>query len=232
MGGLRNKQHVFFDLDDTLWDFEKNSERVLRQLFDEFHLAQKLNCDFDVFHQRYKIENKNLWSLYYQKKIDKQFLRNHRFNLVFKLFGYDDYDRNLLISEQYLKRSPNGTVLKDNCVMVLDYLKQRYHLHIITNGFKDVQDIKLKASGIQHYFNNVIISEVHQLTKPDERIFRLAEKMASTSKQHCVMIGDNLESDIAGALNAGWEAIHFKENKDTNYKGLHISDLLELKSLL
>jgi putative hydrolase of the HAD superfamily len=232
MGGLTNKQHVFFDLDDTLWDFEKNSERVLRQLFDEFFLAQKLHCEFDVFYQRYKIENKNLWSLYYQKKIDKQFLRNHRFNTVFKLFGYDDYDRNLLISEQYLKRSPNGTVLKDNCFVVLDYLKQRYHLHIITNGFKDVQDIKLKASGIQHYFNNVIISEAHQLSKPDERIFRLAEKMAATSKQHCVMIGDNLESDITGALNAGWEAIHYADNKDANYKGLHISDLIELKSLL
>jgi putative hydrolase of the HAD superfamily len=232
MCGLTNKHHVFFDLDDTLWDFEKNSERVLRQLFDEFLLAQNLHCDFDVFYQRYKIENKNLWSLYYQKKIDKHFLRNHRFNTVFKLFGHDDYEENLLVTEQYLKRSPNGTVLKDNCVVVLDYLKQHYHLHIITNGFKEVQDIKLKASGIQSYFNHVIISEEHNLTKPDERIFRLAENLASTSKQHCVMIGDNLESDIAGALNAGWDAIHYSEQKDPNYNGLHVSNLLELKTLL
>lgn len=232
MGGLRNKQHVFFDLDDTLWDFEKNSERVLRQLFDEFLLEQKLNCDFNIFHQRYKIENKNLWTLYYQKKIDKHFLRNHRFNTVFKLFGYDHYEENLLITEQYLKRSPHGTVLKDNCVTVLNYLQHHYQLHIITNGFKEVQDIKLKASGIEQYFKHVIISEEHDLTKPDERIFRLAESLAATSKQHCVMIGDNLESDITGAINAGWDAIYFSELEAPNDNVLQIKNLIELKSLL
>jgi putative hydrolase of the HAD superfamily len=232
MASLINKKHVFFDLDDTLWDFEQNSKRVLVDLFREFSLDEKLHCDFDTFHHTYKKENQTLWSLYYRKEIDKLYLRNHRFNRAFNLFGYDNYEENLRISEQYLLRSPHGTVLKENCVPVLRYLQHHYHLHIITNGFKEVQDIKLKASGIQTFFHQVIISEEHGLTKPDPAIFRLAEKLTQAEPNQCVMIGDNLESDIAGAKNAGWDAIFFHENSSQAFNGHHIKNLIELKNFL
>lgn len=222
---------MFFDLDDTLWDFEKNSSTVLKDLFFEFNLAEKLSADFETFYSTYKKINLDLWVQYYKKQIDKTYLRNHRFNLAFKEFGYDNYDENLLITEQYLKRSPKGTHLKEGCLDVLNYLKDNYILHIITNGFKEVQHIKIDGCKLRDYFSQIVISEEHSLTKPDEQIFRLAESFAGASAEECVMIGDNFESDIEGALNAGWEAIYFSEEIKNGYKGHAIRKLEELKEM-
>lgn len=231
MADLTHKKHIFFDLDDTLWDFEKNSGIVLEELFREYHLQQKLGVDFETFSHAYKKNNQAFWKLYYTKQIDKQFLRNHRFNETFKLFGYDNYDENLKITEQYLQRSPKGTHLKEGCVEVLQYLRQRHTLHIITNGFKEVQSVKMEGSGIQHFFDIILVSEEHQLTKPDEKIFRLAESLTGAHSNDCVMIGDNMESDIQGALQAGWEAIHYSPQKHAGYNGRHIEHLHQLKSI-
>lgn len=229
---MKEIKHVFFDLDDTLWDFEKNSGLVLEQLFEEFALAPKLNTDVHSFLKAYKEKNLALWKLYYQKAIDKQFLRNHRFNETFKLFGYDNYDENLRVTEAYLERSPKGTHLKPGCREVLDYLQPKYKLHIITNGFREVQSIKMDGSGIRHYFTNIIISEEYQLTKPDVQIFRLAESLAGATPEQCLMIGDNFDSDITGAHNANWQSIYFNEHKPEGYTGIHISGLAELQQLL
>jgi putative hydrolase of the HAD superfamily len=230
MADLRHKKHLFFDLDDTLWDFQKNSGIVLAQLFEEFELATKLNTDYAVFLQTYKRINLEFWSKYYTKQIDKHYLRNHRFNETFKAFGYDNYEENLVITSQYLDRAPRETHLKEGCIEVLDYLKHKYQLHIITNGFLEVQHIKLDGSGLRNYFNQIIISEEHQLVKPEEKIFRLAEFLAGAEKNDCVMIGDSFESDITGAINAGWEAIHLNENqKDVAVK--NIKHLTELKQI-
>jgi putative hydrolase of the HAD superfamily len=200
-------KHIFFDLDDTLWDFEKNSGVVLESLFTEFELSAKLNTDFNTFHTTYKIINSDLWKAYYKKEIDKQFLRNNRFEIVFKKFEYSNYDENLKATDFYLSRSPYGTHLKDGCLEILDYLKAKYKLHIITNGFKEVQYIKLNNCGLNKYFDKIIVSDEHNLTKPDPQIFRVAETLASCTANDCVMIGDNYESDVEGALNAGWKAV-------------------------
>ncbi|MCW3076541.1 MAG: superfamily [Bacteroidetes bacterium] len=224
-------KHIFFDLDDTLWDFEKNSYEVLQVLFSEYSLSDKLKTDFTSFHTTYKEVNSQLWRRYYKKEIDKQFLRNNRFDLVFKKFSYSNYDENLKLTDHYLQKSPYGTHLKSGCIETLDYLKTRYTLHIITNGFKEVQHIKLNTCALRSYFQQIIISEEHQLIKPEEKIFRLAQTFAKCEKEDCLMIGDNLESDIEGALNAGWQAIwlnpHPKEGKINQ-----ISDLTELKRIL
>src|SRR4051812_27525854 len=108
MADLKNRKHLFFDLDDTLWDFEKNSSAVLKELFIEFAMAEKLNVDFDNFYLAYKIINQDLWSQYYKKTIDKTFLRNNRFNLAFGKFNYDHAGESLLVNEQYLLRAPHG----------------------------------------------------------------------------------------------------------------------------
>ncbi len=228
---MKHIKHIFFDLDDTLWDFEKNSGQVLEQLFAEFDLTGKLNTDFQTFHTTYKKTNLNLWLQYAKKEIDKQYLRNHRFNLVFNQFNYDNYAENLIITDHYLNRAPKGNHLKEGCIETLDYLKQNYQLHIITNGFKEVQHIKIDGCGLRNYFSNIIISEEHDLTKPDEKIFRLAEKFAGAKKEECVMIGDNFESDVEGAINAGWEAIYFPKEDRPGYTGRSINNLSELKLL-
>jgi len=228
---LKNIKHIFFDLDDTLWDFEKNSGHVLQQLFLEFDLTGKLKTDFNSFHTTYKKTNSKLWVQYAKKEIDKNYLRNHRFNLVFNQFDYDNYNENLIITDHYLNRAPHGTHLKEGCIEILDYLKQNYQLHIITNGFKEIQFIKIDGCGLRDYFKNVIISEEHNLTKPDEQIFRLAEKFSGAKKEECIMIGDSFESDIEGALNAGWQAIYFNQESFLNFNGKHIKNLQELKMI-
>lgn len=228
---LKNKKHLFFDLDDTLWDFEKNSGFVLQQLFTEFNLEHKLKTDYEGFLAVYKKTNLALWQQYSKKEIDKHHLRNHRFNIVFNKFDYDNYNENLEITEHYLQRAPKGTHLKNGCIETLEYLKANYHLHIITNGFKEIQAIKIDGCGLRDYFKNIIVSEEHNLSKPEEKIFRLAEKFADAKQEECVMIGDNFESDIVGALNAGWEAIYFADKKPENYTGRHITNLPELMKL-
>lgn len=228
---LKNRKHLFFDLDDTLWDFEKNSSAVLKELFLEFELESKLNTNFQNFNSIYQQTNLQLWDQYNRKEIDKQYLRNHRFNLTFNQFDYDNYSENLQVTEHYLERAPKGTALKENCIETLDYLTQNYKLHIITNGFKEVQHIKIDGSGLRNYFSQIIISEEHHLTKPDTALFRLAESFAGTSADNCVMIGDNFECDIKGALNAGWEAVYFGKDSGDAFAGRKIEDLAELKEI-
>lgn len=231
MVNLKNKKHLFFDFDDTLWDFQKNSALALRQLFDEFQMKDKLGADFNMFEHRYKVINQDLWKRFYNREIDKHYIRNERFNLVFKAFDYHNYEENLRVTELYLTRAPRGTCLKEGCLDTLDYLKKNYQLHIITNGFTDSQRIKIEGSGLKPYFTQIIISEEYQLIKPEEKIFRLAESFTRADRSECVMIGDSLESDIDGAVNAGWEAIYFSEHNSRNYPGITVSELNQLKNI-
>lgn len=230
MVDLKHKKHLFFDFDDTLWDFQKNSLVILQDLFDEYKLEEKLKVNFDEFHLHYREINLQLWSRYYKKEIDKHQVRNHRFNIVFNNFGYDNYEENLEITHHYLTRTPKGTFLKDNCLDTLSYLKAKYKLHIITNGFKESQDVKIAGSGLRSFFSQIIISDEHQLIKPEEKIFRFAETLTGAEISDCVMIGDSLESDIAGAKNAGWDAIYFNEKIPSDYKGHSITNLSQLKN--
>jgi putative hydrolase of the HAD superfamily len=224
----QNVKHIFFDLDDTLWDFERNSSNVLQGLFSEYNLSAKLNTDFETFHTTYKKINNELWSLYNKKEIDKQYLRNNRFNIAFNEFSYSNYKENLEVTEHYLARSPYGKHLKEGCMETLDYLKEKYQLHIITNGFKEVQNIKIDACGLRNYFSCIVISEEHKLTKPDVEIFRLAETLANCTKEECVMIGDNFESDIMGATGAGWKSIYFGKESQEIKSISRLTDLIDL----
>jgi putative hydrolase of the HAD superfamily len=231
MADLRSKKHLFFDLDDTLWDFKANSETVLSKLFAEHGLSEKLNCDVSTFLKEYRAINLEMWSLYYRRKVNKEQMRNERFNKVFAHFGYSDMAGSIRLSDEYLRLAPYGTVLKPGCIETLTYLKKNYSLHLITNGFAESQAIKLDGSGLRDYFKNIIISEDHALVKPEEKIFRLAETLAEAKKEECVMIGDSYESDVKGAINAGWDAIYFTDSNPESYKGICISSLLQLCSV-
>jgi putative hydrolase of the HAD superfamily len=227
--------HLFFDLDNTLWDFDRNSYEVLGKLFTENKLGEKLGVDFKTFHDFYYKKNNELWHLYYFHKIKKEELRYKRFQDTFLNFGYDDLDLSHHLAGEYLKVSPYSKRLMPGCEEILDHFHGKYHLHIITNGFTEVQNIKLDNCGIRKYFSEIIISEEHGLTKPNVEIFRLAEQKTNALKEKCVMIGDNWVSDIEGAVGAGWRAIYLSQ--DTPPEGDHrnvtvISDLRELKALV
>lgn len=231
---MNNIQHIFFDLDNTLWDFDKNSREAIKQLFEQDNIEHCCNTDFFNFIEKYETINHEYWHLYGLNQITKEELRYARFYKTFTHFNYDNLKLAHRWADEYLTISPYKTHLVDGAISVLDYLKPNYTLHLITNGFKEVQDIKLKSCGLKNYFEHIIISEEHGFNKPDIRIFELAEKLANTKKNHCVMIGDNFSADIQGAINAGWKSVFFSKSENESYLNdyIQITKLEEIKGIL
>jgi len=228
-------KHLFFDLDNTLWDFDRNSKTVLQNLFRANNFEVRLGVDFEKFHSFYYEKNNELWHLYYFNKIKKEELRYKRFHDTFLNFGLNDLQLSKSIAEDYVNISPYSKHLMPGCIEVLEYLGKDYDLHIITNGFKEVQNIKIDNCGLRNYFKQIIISEEHGLTKPHAEIFRLGERLAKTTAEKCMMIGDNWVSDIEGANGAGWKAVYFGNQVPENHKIKNlnvITNLEELKKLL
>lgn len=221
-------EHIYFDLDDTLWDFEKNSKTVLEKLFHELFLAEKLNCDFETYLVAYKKKNNELWQQYNEKRITKEDLRKRRFHETFLQFGFANFDLSWHVSESYILQSPYGKELKTGSIELLDKLSGRYHLHIITNGFKEVQLTKIEQCGLGKYFDLIIISEDVGFNKPDVRIFKEAEKLGKTQSNSCLMIGDNFNTDITGAKKAGWQSIWYNPEQNKRYQATQVNCLTEL----
>lgn len=220
-------KNIFFDLDRTLWDFEKNSRLVLEEIFCEFNLKEKICVQKEVFINEYKKINETLWNQYRVGKIKKEFLRNSRFKQTLELFNCHDESLSIEISDYYVKECPKKKNLFPNTIKILDYLKNKYNLHIITNGFEEVQTIKLKSSGLSDYFDQIITSEKIGVKKPDPKIFSFALTSAKANKENSIMIGDDLKVDILGAENFGIRAVYF--NPDMNIHNEKIS--FEIKNL-
>jgi putative hydrolase of the HAD superfamily len=227
-------KHVFFDLDHTLWDFEKNSESVIESLLVTYDAERLHRITSEDFIKKYKKINHKLWHLYSRKKISKEELRSTRFTKTLEKFGVKDKELGSLLEKEYIAKSPYQTALLEGANEILDYLKPKYKLHILTNGFKEVQHIKLQESGIKKHFNTIFISEEMGLQKPDIEIFEAARKTAKVDAEECIMIGDSFENDVAGALDAGWKAVYLSGHKKRmkNKNLFQIKSLLELKELL
>lgn len=230
---MKHIKHIFFDLDNTLWDFEKNSREAILHLFTEHHIEKHCNVSFANFIKTYENINHHWWHQYGLKLVTKEELRYQRFNQAFKHYKYDNIELSKIWANDYLTISPYKTHLIEGAIDTLNYLKDKYQLHLITNGFKEVQHIKLDCCGIKSFFNHIIISEEHGYNKPDIKIFEIAEQLASTHKNECVMIGDNYEADIVGGLNAGWNAIFLSPTplEKSLEKLIRIEKLSELKHL-
>jgi len=231
---LHNIKYVFFDLDRTLWDFEANSKATLEELFAEFDLKAKLGVDPTDFIDEYKRINEIFWTDYRNGVIDKEKLRYARFEAALKFFGHTDRKMASDIGELYISRSPKKTGLVEGAIDVLEYLRTKYELHIITNGFEEVQHIKMKSSGLDPYFGHVITSERAGAKKPDPRIYQFSAELTKATPEQSIMIGDHFEADIFGALEVGWKAVFYEPNEarktDGNYH--HIHHLSELQDIL
>lgn len=231
---IKHIKHIFFDLDNTLWDFEKNSREALLHLFLEHDIQNHCQIDFLNFITVYEAINHDMWHLYSLNQTTKEELRFQRFHKAFLHFKYDNLALANVWADDYLKLSPYKTHLIEDASEVLHYLQDKYHLHIITNGFKEVQHIKLDACNLKPHFKHIIISEEYGFNKPDIQIFKLAQEFTGALQHECVMIGDNYEADILGALNAGWKAIYLsafqKENSNNNF--YQINRLISLKEML
>lgn len=207
---LDDIRHIFFDLDHTLWDFERNSAETLGELFGELDLAGAGIPDPQTFIATYSLKNDLCWQLYRENKLDKETLRTERFVMAFREFGVENNTLADTLSEAYLERSPYKTGLFPDTLDVLDYLAGKYTLHIITNGFEEVQHIKIRQSGLENYFRLVTTSERAGYRKPDTRIFQYALATADAHTYDSLMIGDDLQADVIGAQQAGLRAILFR----------------------
>lgn len=221
---------VFFDLDHTLWDFERNSALTFERIFVENDIGVALPDFLEV----YIPANLAFWKHYREGKITKENLRYQRLRTVFDQLGHPVSDAVIhKLSDDYINHLSSHNHLFPNTVAVLNYLRPKYRLHIITNGFEEVQAKKLKNSKIHSYFNQVINSEMAGVKKPDPIIFELALKMAKTKPQISLMIGDSLEADILGAQAVGFHTLHFNAHNDPKHEYCEmIHDLNEIKTFL
>ena len=221
---------IFFDLDHTLWDFEKNSALTFDKIFKE----QEIDLRLDSFLEVYVPANYKFWKMYREEKITKEELRYQRLKSVFDTLAYTTTDEVIhLLAEEYINHLSSFNHLFPDTLEVLEYLKPKYSLHIITNGFQEIQGKKLRNSGIHAYFSEVIDSEMAGVKKPDPIIFELALNRAKVLPQNCVMIGDSLEADIIGAQGAGLHTIHFNAHREEPHDfSSIIYNLKEIKSYL
>ena len=221
---------IFFDLDHTLWDFEKNSELTFKKIFNLLNIEISLNNFFKI----YSPINHKLWKLYRENKISRHQLRFDRLKVTFiKLRIKIDDDMIIKISEMYLKFLSDFTFLHKGALDTLSFLKKKYNLHIISNGFEDVQKRKIKNSGLHKYFDNIYTSEAVGYKKPNPNIFKFILNNLNIEPCSGLMIGDSKEADIIGALNFGLSAIHFNsQNEPIHNLCLIIKDLREIKSYL
>lgn len=231
---MKKYKHIFFDLDNTLWDFENNSTETLTELFHHHQLKNIGIQSAEVFIEKYKLRNQMMWEQYRMGKIEKATLRNDRFTLTFWDMGIDTDLVPLSLADDYVYLSPRKNRLFPYAIDTLNYLSGKYQLHIITNGFEEAQTIKLKSSDLEHLFDHVIISEHTGFKKPDVNIFNYALAKTSSIPDECLMIGDGLEIDVLGALNAGWDAVFFNPGKIAHdrFTTYEINCLSELKQLL
>lgn len=199
---------LFFDLDHTLWDFETNSKETIQELYTTHRLADLGIIDFDGFYNTYSAHNHRLWDRYTKGFIKQEELRWKRVYLSLLDFKVANEPLAKQMSQAYLEILPNKKHLFPYTIEILDYLKKKgYKMHLITNGFESVQFKKIKNSGLQDYFIEVITSEASNSLKPQKEIFEYALKNANANVEKSIMIGDNEFADIQGGINMGMDTI-------------------------
>ncbi|GAA5025831.1 noncanonical pyrimidine nucleotidase, YjjG family protein [Marivirga lumbricoides] len=213
MDKLKKYKHIFFDLDHTLWDYEKNSAEVLNELVVKHQLIEMGIPSAEAFSRTFEKINVGLWSDFNKNKISRKAIREQRFLKILASYQIENPDLCNRLSDEYLMQCPTKSHVFPFTFEVLDYLKEKYHLHILTNGFDDVQYIKLEKSKLAPYFKTVVTSDGAGYKKPMASIFKFAIDKAEARKEESVMIGDNLQTDIMGARNFGMDHIYFNPGK-------------------
>ncbi len=202
-------KHLFFDLDHTLWDFDTNAKETLYELYDTYKLKSIGIPSAEEFIEIYTEHNHRLWRDYHKGIISKEELRSSRFRITFEEFGLSEELIPHQFEDDYVRICPTKTNLFEGTHEVLSTLKEKYQLHIITNGFLESQQMKMQTTNIQQYFQHIFVSEVIGLYKPDTALFEHALEVAGAHAKNALMIGDSLEADIIGARNAGIDQVFF-----------------------
>jgi putative hydrolase of the HAD superfamily len=228
-------QHIFFDLDNTLWDHRRNAYLTIKGLFDKEEIGLKYNIGFSEFHAVYHEINEKLWEDIRDGLIDKEYLRKHRFYDTFRRFGVDDEALSMYFEEHFLDKILNHNELVEGAEYILEYLKTKhYTLHIISNGFKEVTERKCILSGIDRYFKTITSADTVGVRKPRPEIFEYSLNLAGAEKENSMLIGDDWIADVTGAQRFGMDVIFFDVlNENREEEGLKvIKHLLQIKEYL
>lgn len=224
-------KHIFFDLDHTLWDFEKNSGLAFEKIFHELNFE----IDSQQFIIAYNPINFAYWKLYERNEIDQESLRINRLKDTFEAINYPiTLEEINTISNLFIEYLTSNNYLIDGTIETLEYLKDNYKLHIITNGFSFAQEMKLQKSNLANYFVTVTNSELAGHKKPHQNIFQYALSLAKASKNQSIMVGDSIEADVLGAMNFGMKAVYFNPANEqvSNEQIIQIQKLTQLKNIL
>lgn len=223
---IKNIKHIFFDLDHTLWDFDKNSGLT----FDKIFKINQMNLDVSKFLSIYEPVNLNYWKLYRNAEIDQDQLRYGRLKDTFDAMDFAIEDTLIhLLSEDYIEHLTTFNHLFEDTLEILEYLQPNYQLHIITNGFEEAQQKKIVGSNLTHFFKTVTNADMAGVKKPNPLIFDYALKLANAKAEESIMIGDNYEADVLGALQVGYDAIFFNYRNDVSEA--HIKQIQQLSDL-
>ena len=225
-------RHLFFDLDHTLWDFEANAKETIKEVYDLNGLHARGITDFDHFFNRYSHHNERLWDRYTKGFIKQEELRWKRMWFALLDFKIGSEELSKRMSAEFLERLPFKKNLFPYTIEILEYLKDKgYILHLVTNGFENIQYSKLDNSNMRNYFTEVITSEASNSLKPNKEIFEYALSKSGAATHESIMIGDNLDADIKGGMDAGLDTIFVNHiNSTTTLQPTYtITDLSELK---
>ncbi len=230
---MKNYEHIFFDLDHTLWDFSANCAETLTDLY-ERHKLHTLDIPLPEFITNYRQINDSMWDNLHRGKVTIEEIRNLRFAQTFQMFGIDAIHVPAGLDEQFISLCPTKSNVFPHTHTILDYLSEKYVMHILTNGFRETQRTKLKSAGLDHYFEHVIHADESGYMKPDKRMFDYALKTTSTEIHQCIMIGDDLYADVLGAKNVGMDHV-FVNRVDKKHEEIltyEIDCLSKLKTFL
>lgn len=228
-------KHLFFDLDHTLWDFDKNATIALSVLFEEEKIGEIINAPYEEFLRHYLHHNEVLWARYHNGFISTEDLKWKRMWRTLLEFKVADEKLARAMGEKFLELLPVQKQVFPYTFEILNYLSNKgYQLHLITNGFKKTQETKIINSGLKPYFNHMITSECSNSVKPKREIFEYAFQKSGATVSESLMLGDNLEADIKGAINAGMDSV-FVNHLDIEREApstYTVRNLKELESIL
>ncbi len=227
-------QHIFFDLDNTLWDHRRNAYLTLKEIFEREKVRDKHNIHFEEFHKEYFTINERLWAQIRDGEIDKEHLRKHRFYDSFLFFGIDDFALAQTFEKNFLDEILNYNDLVEGSFDLLEYLSDKgYTLHILSNGFEEVTYRKCELSGIKNYFKTITSADEIDVRKPNPEIYAYALNKAGAKIEESAMIGDDWIADVEGGKAFGLQVVFFDVFND-NYEAdgvTVIKRLAELKDI-
>jgi len=230
---LSRYRSLFFDLDHTLWDYEANAEETLQEIYADYHLDKLIDSGSSHFVEVFFEVNNRLWDHFDRGLIHKSVIRNDRFDEIFKAFGVSNRETASKVNKAFITNCPHKTHTVPGAIDLLKAVKSKWSVHIITNGFKEVQWIKLNKSGLDQFVDQVFISEEMGAKKPDPVFFKKALAQSKSVAAESLVIGDNLNTDIKGARDFGLDHVYYNpkkvlHNTSVTHEVHHLSQILEL----